>query len=117
LLINLVASGFIKVVKRKKILLIILKCLYFLSEIGKKMGYEVYIGKREQPEIYNGKKLSDYADITKLDKLNFDQDKKSRIEMIDMVWINNNKVEFAIEVENSTNFTSGIQRHRILMRK
>ena len=30
--------------------------------------------------------------------------------MIDMVWIKNNKVEFAIEVENSTNFTSGIQR-------
>ena len=24
--------------------------LYFLSEIGKKMGFEVYIGKREQPE-------------------------------------------------------------------
>lgn len=84
--------------------------LYFLSEIGKKMGFEVYIGKREQPENYNGKKLSEYADITKLDKLNFDQDKKARIEMIDMVWIKNDKVEFAIEVENSTNFTSGIQR-------
>ncbi|MDO8676353.1 MAG: DNA adenine methylase [Candidatus Azambacteria bacterium] len=84
--------------------------LYFLSEIGKKIGYEVYIGKREQPENYNGKKLSEYADITKLDKLNFDQDKKARIEMIDMVWIKNDKVEFAIEVENSTNFTSGIQR-------
>lgn len=84
--------------------------LYFLSEIGKKMGFEVYIGKREQPENYNGKKLLEYADITKLDKLNFDQDKKARIEMIDMVWIKNDKVEFAIEVENSTNFTSGIQR-------
>jgi DNA modification methylase len=84
--------------------------LYFLSEIGKKMGFEVYIGKREQPENYNGKKLSEFADITKLDKLNFDQDKKARIEMIDMVWIKNDKVEFAIEVENSTNFTSGIQR-------
>ena len=59
--------------------------LYFLSEIGKKMGFEVYIGKREQPENYNGKKLLEYADITKLDKLNFDQDKKARIEMIDMV--------------------------------
>jgi DNA modification methylase len=84
--------------------------LYFLSEIGRKMGYEIYVGKREQPENYNGKKLAEYADLTKLDKLNFDQDKKARIEMIDMVWIKDNKVEFAIEVENSTNFTSGIQR-------
>lgn len=84
--------------------------LYFLSEIGKKMGYEIYIGKREQPENYNGKKLSEYADISKLDKLNFDHDKKARVEMIDMVWINKNNIEYAIEVENSTNFTSGIQR-------
>ena len=84
--------------------------LYFLSEIGKKMGFEIYIGKREQPENYNGKKLLEYADITKLDKLNFYQDKKARIEMIDMVWIKDDKVELAIEVENSTIFTSGIQR-------
>jgi len=84
--------------------------LYFLSEIGRKMGYEIYIGKREQPENYNGKRLSEYADITKLDKLNLDQDKKDRVEMIDMVWINNDGVEYALEIENSTNFTSGIQR-------
>jgi len=84
--------------------------LYFLLEVGKKMGYEIYIGKREQPENYNGKRLSEYADLTKLDKLNFDKDKKARVEMIDMVWIKNDKIEYAIEVENSTNFTSGIQR-------
>jgi len=84
--------------------------LYFLSKIGKKIGYKVYIGKREQSEIYNGKKLSEYADFTKLYKLCPNQDKKTRVEMIDMVWINNNSIEYAIEVENSTNFTSGIQR-------
>ena len=84
--------------------------LYYLSEIGKKMEYKVYIGKREQSENYNGKRLSEYADIKRLDELNFNPDKKSRIEMIDMIWIKNSKIEFAIEVENSTNFTSGIQR-------
>lgn len=84
--------------------------LYFLSDIGKKMGYDVYIGKREQPENYNGKKLSEYANIAKLDRFGFNQDVKARVEMIDMVWINKNGIEYAIEVENSTNFTSGIQR-------
>ena len=39
-----------------------------------------------------------------------DQDKKSRVEMLDMIWINNESIECALEVENSTNFTSGIQR-------
>ena len=84
--------------------------LYFLSKIGRKMCYEVYIGKREQAENYNGKKLSEYADITHLDALNFEQEKKARVEMIDMVWIRHNQIQYAIEVENSTNFTSGIQR-------
>ncbi len=85
--------------------------LFFLSEIGKKMDFTVYIGKREQPENYNGKKLVEFADINKLDTLGFEKEKRSRIEMIDMVWINKkNEVEYVIEVENSTNFTSGIQR-------
>jgi hypothetical protein len=30
--------------------------------------------------------------------------------MIDILWINNGEIKFALEVENSTNFTSGIQR-------
>jgi len=84
--------------------------LYLLADIGKKIGYKIYIGKREQSEVYNGKKLSEYCDITKLDKL-YTGKKKERIQMIDMVWINShNLVEYAFEVENSTNFTSGIQR-------
>lgn len=85
--------------------------LYYLSEIGKKIGYQIYIGKREQSENYMSKKLHSFADFTSLDKLSFDKEKKSRIEMIDMVWINNNsEIKYALEVENSTNFTSGIQR-------
>lgn len=84
--------------------------LYFLSEIGKKMGYKVYIGKREQPENYNGKKLVDFVDLKKLEDLGLEKEKKDRIEMIDMVWVKNKKIDYVVEVENSTNFTSGIQR-------
>ena len=85
--------------------------LYFLASIGKKVGYKIYIGKREQSEVYNGRRLSEYCDITKLDKLYVDRIQRKRIQMIDMVWINNhNRVEYAFEVENTTNFTSGIQR-------
>ena len=84
--------------------------LYFLSEIGKKMGYEIYIGKREQPENYNGKKLIDFVDLKKLDNLGLEKEKRTRIEMIDMVWVKDKKIDYVVEVENSTNFTSGIQR-------
>lgn len=81
-----------------------------LSNIGKKIGYDIFIGKREQPEIINGKTLSDFATVKNLKALNFEIDKTKRLEMIDMLWLKDGKIVCAIEVENSTNFTSGIQR-------
>ncbi|MGI9461910.1 MAG: DNA adenine methylase [Alphaproteobacteria bacterium] len=85
--------------------------LYHLSIIGKKIGYRVFIGKKEQADIYKNKKLSEYADILELNFLDIKKDIKKRLEMIDMLWITSkNEVRYAIEVENSTSFTSGIQR-------
>lgn len=84
--------------------------LYFLSEIGHKLGYQVFVGKREQPEKFNNKKLSDFADVQELGFLAMDKDKTDRVSMIDMLWLKDGKIEFIIEVENTTKFTSGIQR-------
>jgi len=84
--------------------------IYFLSIIGKKLGYRVFIGKREQPELYNYKTLSSYADLLNLDFIS-ESEKRARIEMIDILWIDENEnIKYALEIENSTNFTSGIQR-------
>ncbi len=86
------------------------KQLALLSRTGKLMGFKVYIGKPEQSDRYKDKKLSEYADFTDLNELNLEQRKKDRIEMIDMLWIKNKHIEYAVEVENSTKFTSGLQR-------
>ena len=84
--------------------------LYYLSEIGHKMGYQVFVGKREQSENYNGKKLYEFTDLQDLSFLSLDKDKIDRIAMIDMLWLKNNEIQCIIEVENTTKFTSGIQR-------
>lgn len=86
--------------------------LFFLSQIGKKLGYKIFVGKREQPENYKGQRLSSYMDFNNLKFLkNYDKIQIARIEMIDMVWLDrNNCIKYVIEVENSTKFTSGIQR-------
>ncbi|MDR0603343.1 MAG: hypothetical protein LBG80_03460 [Bacteroidales bacterium] len=84
--------------------------LYLLSEIGHRIGYQVFIGKREQSENYNNKKLSDFADLKDLSFLQLEKDKIDRVAMIDMLWIKDSKIEYIIEVENTTKFTSGIQR-------
>lgn len=79
-------------------------------EIGNKIGFSSYVGKREQPEHINGKRLRDYAALLDLGDLNLEKNIKQRVEMIDLVWIKNGSVIAVFEVENSTNFTSGIQR-------
>lgn len=84
--------------------------IFYISTIGKKLGYKIFIGKREQSEQLDGKPLSSYADIHNLTFIS-NREKRDRIEMIDILWITNlNVIDYAIEVENSTHFTSGIQR-------
>ena len=86
------------------------KMLAKLCHIGHKMGFIVYIGKTEQSDQYKGKTLSEYADLSHLKEMDCSAQKRKRIEMIDMLWIKKGQVKYAIEVENSTKFISGLQR-------
>jgi len=94
------------------------KILFLLSKIGKKIGYKVFIGRREQPEQINNTTLGTYADLQSLAHLRMSKKALSRVEMIDMVWCSKKgNIKYAIEVENSTNFTSGVQRASNLDKK
>ncbi|MDR2645239.1 MAG: hypothetical protein LBB44_04580 [Endomicrobium sp.] len=84
--------------------------LSLLTDVGHKLGFKVFIGKREQSEKYGNKFLSELQDFADIDFLKLDKDKSDRISMIDMLWLNNNEIKYIIEVENTTKFTSGIQR-------
>jgi DNA modification methylase/Zn ribbon nucleic-acid-binding protein len=86
--------------------------IYQLTSLGKKLGFKTFTGKREQPDKYEGKRLSKYANYTSLNKVLRDYSKArlKRIEMIDHLWIADGKVTFIFEVENSTKFTQAIQR-------
>lgn len=86
------------------------KYLEILSKIGKSLGYQIFIGKREQPERVKDGMLKMHADYCDLNDLALNDYIRSRAEMIDMLWIKNKKIIYAIEIENSTNFTSAIQR-------
>ena len=82
-----------------------------LMKIGRKLGFEIFIGKREQPELLDEKSLGELIDYRNLDFLNLDPNASNRVEMVDMIWLKNKtEIAFILEVENSTKFTSGIQR-------
>ncbi|MHB1664804.1 MAG: DNA methyltransferase [bacterium] len=86
--------------------------LYYLANIGKKLGFNIFIGLREQPDKFNNIELRNSMDIEFLEIISgFNDAQLSRIKWIDMLWLDqNNNIKYALEVENSTNFTSGIQR-------
>lgn len=95
--------------------------IYNLVKIAKKLKYEVYIGKREQPETILVKdkecKLRDFVDYLSMpfEKLGIEDNfVKSRVEMIDVVFIKDSKIVFAIEIENSTNIISALHRVSVL---
>ena len=85
--------------------------------MGRKLGSPTFVGRREQPELVTaGKRLRDLADLQTLDTLlKMETIKKAgveRLEMVDVVFLTTDRTGTIClwEVENSTNFTSAIQR-------
>ena len=88
--------------------------LALLAEIGKKQNFNIYIGKNEQSHridtLYVKKHvLKEYIDypnlIHVLNAQNIDI-----VSDIDMLWIKDDSIRFAFEVESTTSMTSALQR-------
>jgi hypothetical protein len=86
--------------------------LALLAEIGKGLGFKIWIGKKEQSEFADGlaghKKLSEYVNA-KLDSITNAENKRT-IQGIDLLWIKSNRIISSFEVEFSTSMTSGLVR-------
>ena len=82
-----------------------------LALIGRKQGYDIWIGRREQRERDNtleAKKLSEYMTLKHLrvdNALNQDV-----VENIDILWIKNKVIAAVFEVESTTSMMSAIMR-------
>jgi hypothetical protein len=88
--------------------------VYRLAKLGAAAGYKIWIGKKEQSEIFNSQRLSDLS-IDQLPDLHVDEYDRGKIEQIDVLWLDGSKPVFAFEVEHSTTIISGIQRFMALL--
>lgn len=88
--------------------------IHSLVKIGKKNGYTVFVGKREQSEkCSNSQCLRDVIDITDMASIykeGIEKERIERINMIDAIWTDGNEIKCIFEVENSTNFSMALQR-------
>jgi len=84
-----------------------------LALVGKRQGFDIWIGKREQSErdsgvVKGGKLLKEYMTISSLKGV--DLSNREVIENIDLLWIKGAKIKVAFEVESTTSMTSALLR-------
>jgi DNA modification methylase len=87
--------------------------LAILALVGKKKGFDIWIGKKEQSEHPSGLVASDepLRSLMTINKLNLIQVKDlSTVQAIDLLWIKNNNVISAFEIEATTSMTSALLR-------
>ena len=85
----------------------------YLAKIGKKLGFDIFIGKREQSEKNEGKTLKSFANVFDLDFIT-DDFIRQRALYIDILFLKEGKIIYVFEVENSTNFIEALHRNSVL---
>ncbi|WP_241425272.1 hypothetical protein [Clostridium beijerinckii] len=88
-----------------------LKVQFLLTEIGRSLGYDVFVAINDRTKSLNGKSL-EFITLSKLPPLDLPKEVLRTISLIDVIWINKNtnEIECAFEVEKSTSIYSGILR-------
>ncbi len=85
--------------------------IYYIAMLGKKAGYNVWIGLQEQKFKANGKLLSEICD--KIPVFRFvpqDSTSLERIKQIDVLWLEDGRIRYEFEVENTTGISEAIIR-------
>jgi hypothetical protein len=82
-----------------------------LAELGKKQGFAVAVGKREQHEVDDGLRLGDLASEPSLRLPGVSGRALNRIRQIDVLWYRSGeKIHALFEVENTTGITDALNR-------
>ncbi|GEQ22965.1 hypothetical protein CBU02nite_34710 [Clostridium butyricum] len=88
-----------------------LKIQFLLTEIGRNLGYDVFVAINDRTKSLDGKSL-EFITVPELPPLDLPKEVLKTISLIDVIWINKNtkEIECAFEVEKSTSIYSGILR-------
>jgi len=85
--------------------------IYYLSIIGKKFGYNIWIGQREQGETFRKIRLSELCDrFPTFRYISQEPERINRIKQIDVIWHKDGNIRYEFEVENTTTITDAIIR-------
>ena len=86
------------------------KMIYFLGILGQKAGFDVWIGIREQGDGYNDIRLSSLINNKRLNFRFIPVTNLYRVKEIDVIWLDEGRIKYEFEVENTTAITEAIVR-------
>ncbi|HEX9913159.1 MAG TPA: hypothetical protein VGB01_07940, partial [candidate division Zixibacteria bacterium] len=86
------------------------KMIYYLAIIGEKLGYKIWVGSKEQGQVFEGKKLTELCNFKIQELKDLTKNQLRRIENIDLLWCRVDKIVSEFEIENTTSITESIIR-------
>lgn len=88
-----------------------LRIQFLLTEIGRDLGYDVFVATNDRTRSLNGRSLQ-FLTLSKLPPLDFPSDVTRTVSLIDVIWIarDSKRIECAFEIEKSTSIYSGMLR-------
>jgi hypothetical protein len=81
---------------------------YRLLKLGRDLKFDLWVARNDRGKVFDGERFGDMS----LDELpiRFDETTRGTIELIDVLWIQRNRIEAAFEIESTTSIYSGLLR-------
>lgn len=88
-----------------------LRIQFLLTNIGRDLGYDVYVASNDRNKSLNGHSLQ-FLTLSELPPLDFPADVTRTVSLIDVIWIkrDSKRIECAFEIEKTTSIYSGMLR-------
>ncbi len=83
---------------------------WLLLKLGSDLGLDVWVARNDRNKEYKGKLFQSIPNIRKELPRQFDEATNRTIELIDVVWLDNDAIVAAFEVEHTTAIYSGLLR-------
>jgi hypothetical protein len=83
---------------------------WLLLNLGMSMGFGVWVARNDRGRDYNGQKFADLTGMRPSLPLQFDDPTNRTVELIDVLWLRENAIVAAFEVESTTSIYSGLLR-------
>lgn len=83
---------------------------WLLLNLGNEMGLDVWVARNDRNKAFNGNRFDSLVRLRKSLPRQFDEATNRTIELIDVLWLRENAIVAAFEIEHTTSIYSGLLR-------